>query len=27
VASEVGRGTTFVLDFPVTQAPPIALVG
>jgi signal transduction histidine kinase len=27
VASEVGRGTTFVLDFPVTKQPPIALVG
>jgi signal transduction histidine kinase len=27
VASEVGRGTTFVLDFPITEAPPIALVG
>jgi signal transduction histidine kinase len=27
VASEVGRGTTFVLDFPVTTTPPIALVG
>jgi signal transduction histidine kinase len=27
VASEVGRGTTFVLDFPVTKRPPIALVG
>ncbi len=27
VASEVGRGTTFELDFPRTQKPPIALVG
>jgi signal transduction histidine kinase len=27
VASEVGRGTTFVLDFPITKQPPIALVG
>jgi signal transduction histidine kinase len=27
VASEVGRGTTFVLDFPRTTKPPIALVG
>jgi signal transduction histidine kinase len=26
VASEVGKGTTFVLDFPRTQARPIALV-
>jgi signal transduction histidine kinase len=26
VASEVGRGTTFVIDFPRTQARPIALV-
>jgi signal transduction histidine kinase len=27
VVSEVGRGTTFVLDFPRTSKPPIALVG
>ena len=26
VASEVGKGTTFVLDFPRAAAPPVALI-